>query len=211
MLPLAPGLLSTRIGWPSAAASFSPSARAARSVEPPGGNATTMRTGFDGQDCAQASCALNAIPAAVKKIFSMLMFMSSYLQCKGLHLGFVDLDAEPWPAGHQRKSAVHRVRRLQVILRDVLRPVQVDRIVDAIGGKEMHGSRKPDRRIHETAADQSEPGVAREVAELARIVDSAGLVGLDHDRLDRLAANQFDDHRQSRGRLVQRDSHARSG
>ena len=35
----------------------------------------------------------------------------------------------PGPCGHQRDLALHRERRLQVVLGDVLRPVQVDRIV----------------------------------------------------------------------------------
>ena len=59
MLPLAPGLFSTITGWPNAAESFSPSARAARSVDPPGGNATTMRIGLEG-NCANAVVATNA-------------------------------------------------------------------------------------------------------------------------------------------------------
>jgi hypothetical protein len=47
----APGLLSITTGWPRLFASASPSARATRSVVPPGGNGTTIVTGFEGQSC----------------------------------------------------------------------------------------------------------------------------------------------------------------
>ena len=59
MLPLAPALFSTTMGWPSACESLSPSARAARSVEPPGGKPTSMRIGLLGY-WAQAAEAKNA-------------------------------------------------------------------------------------------------------------------------------------------------------
>src|SRR5512134_3170159 len=52
MLPPAPARFSTSTGWPSAAESLSPSARAVTSVEPPGGYGTMSRTGLDGQPCA---------------------------------------------------------------------------------------------------------------------------------------------------------------
>jgi len=48
MLPLAPVLFSTTTGWPSASPSFGPISRAMMSTGPPGGNATSTRTGLEG-------------------------------------------------------------------------------------------------------------------------------------------------------------------
>ena len=48
MLEPAPGRFSITSGCPSSRASGSPSARATKSAAPPGGNPTSMRTGFDG-------------------------------------------------------------------------------------------------------------------------------------------------------------------
>lgn len=48
MVPPAPALFSTINGWPSAAASFSPAARAATSVAWSGVHGTMMRTGLSG-------------------------------------------------------------------------------------------------------------------------------------------------------------------
>ena len=73
MLPLAPGLFSMTNGCPNAAASFSPSARAARSVEPPGGNATTMRTGLLGY-CAPASAEAPASSSANSNALGSFLF-----------------------------------------------------------------------------------------------------------------------------------------
>src|SRR5439155_3339733 len=52
---LAPGLFSTTTGCPQGAASLSASWRARMSMPPPGGQATTMRTGLAGQGSASAA------------------------------------------------------------------------------------------------------------------------------------------------------------
>src|ERR1044072_1588440 len=52
-LPLAPVLFSTKTCWPSVRDKYSPSTRAATSVEPPAGNGTMKRTGRVGHSCAQ--------------------------------------------------------------------------------------------------------------------------------------------------------------
>src|SRR5258706_22363 len=52
--PLAPGRFSTITGCPQIAASLGSMRRASVSAPPPGGNGTTMRTGFDGNTCARA-------------------------------------------------------------------------------------------------------------------------------------------------------------
>src|SRR5689334_16643292 len=48
MLPPAPARFSITTGWPSELERRSPTRRAKMSVEPPGANGTTMRTGLDG-------------------------------------------------------------------------------------------------------------------------------------------------------------------
>ncbi len=54
MLPAAPGRFSISTGWPHSVCSFSPTRRGIRSEAPPGANGTITRTGFCGQDCANA-------------------------------------------------------------------------------------------------------------------------------------------------------------
>src|SRR6266480_83776 len=49
MLPPAPGLFSTTTDWPQTSCRRLPTRRAVMSVEPPGVNGTTTRTGFTGQ------------------------------------------------------------------------------------------------------------------------------------------------------------------
>src|SRR4051812_33180595 len=46
--PVAPGRFSTTTGLPKASESFLPMARAKVSLDPPGGEVTTNRIGFDG-------------------------------------------------------------------------------------------------------------------------------------------------------------------
>jgi len=53
--PLAPGRLSTTTCWPKASASFGCRMRATRSVAPPGGKPTIIRTGREGNDWARAA------------------------------------------------------------------------------------------------------------------------------------------------------------
>ena len=53
MEPEAPGLFSTMTGWPNRSESFCAIKRAAVSVGPPAGKATTMRTTLSGQAEAQ--------------------------------------------------------------------------------------------------------------------------------------------------------------
>ena len=55
MIVLPPGRFSTTTGWAQRSCSFWPTARAIRSVGPPVGNGTTMRTGLDGNVCAAAN------------------------------------------------------------------------------------------------------------------------------------------------------------
>src|SRR5438552_18597006 len=57
--PPAPDRLSAITGWPSAAASFAPTARDSRSVVPPTANGTMMRIGLVGY-CAEAGIAVAA-------------------------------------------------------------------------------------------------------------------------------------------------------
>src|SRR6476659_2999213 len=54
MLPPAPGLFSITTVWPHTSCRRLPTRRAVISVEPPGVNGTTMRTGFAGQSAATA-------------------------------------------------------------------------------------------------------------------------------------------------------------
>src|ERR1700681_4260338 len=54
MLPPAPGLFSTTTDWPQTSCSRLLTRRAVISVEPPGVNGTTTRTGLDGQTAANA-------------------------------------------------------------------------------------------------------------------------------------------------------------
>src|SRR6476620_6390053 len=63
MLPPAPGLLSTVIGWPSEA-HFSARMRASVSGAPPGVKVTTMRMGLVGQAACWAVAAVAASPRA---------------------------------------------------------------------------------------------------------------------------------------------------
>src|SRR4051812_42250968 len=63
MLPEAPGRFSTITGCPSACRSCSPTTRAKMSVEPPGAQGTTIRTGRVGYACARAEHAMAAAPA----------------------------------------------------------------------------------------------------------------------------------------------------
>src|SRR4051812_9935802 len=51
---LAPGLFSTRKGWPIDSCICCPSTRAKRSVTPPGGYGTMIFTGREGKGCAEA-------------------------------------------------------------------------------------------------------------------------------------------------------------
>ena len=58
MLPPAPVLFSTMIGWPHFTCSFSAATRASTSLMPPPGNGTMKRTGFTGKFvCAAAGAA----------------------------------------------------------------------------------------------------------------------------------------------------------
>src|SRR5438132_1290336 len=54
MLPPAPGLFSITTVWPQTSCRRLPMRRAVMSVEPPGVNGTTMRTGFAGQSALTA-------------------------------------------------------------------------------------------------------------------------------------------------------------
>src|SRR3981189_1857425 len=54
MLPPAPGLFSTTTDWPQTSCRRLPIRRAVISVEPPGVNGTTMRTGLTGQSAPEA-------------------------------------------------------------------------------------------------------------------------------------------------------------
>src|SRR5580704_1530184 len=60
MLPPAPPRFSITTVWPQISSSFLPTRRAVMSVEPPGVNGTTMRTGFAGQVAALARRARRA-------------------------------------------------------------------------------------------------------------------------------------------------------
>src|ERR1700716_1798385 len=63
--PLAPGRFSTTIGWAQIPASLGSMMRVSVSAPPPGGNGTTMCTGFDGNSWEKAPAAekSNARPA----------------------------------------------------------------------------------------------------------------------------------------------------
>src|SRR5215831_1676501 len=60
MLPPAPGLFSTTTDWPQISCKRLPTRRAVMSVDPPGVNGTTMRTGFVGQSAPNARDGNNA-------------------------------------------------------------------------------------------------------------------------------------------------------
>src|SRR5712692_110802 len=73
MAPLAPGLFSAITGCPSRGPSQSAAMRAIASVTPPGGNGTTMRTGFCGHCCemeATGSARINAPRMSRRTIIS---------------------------------------------------------------------------------------------------------------------------------------------
>src|SRR5260370_39837098 len=55
MLPPAPGLFSITTDWPHTSCRRLPTRRAVISVEPPGGDGTTMHTGFAGQSAARSA------------------------------------------------------------------------------------------------------------------------------------------------------------
>src|SRR5947209_9502187 len=55
IVPPAPGLLSTTIGWPSASERYCMASRPVESVPPPGGRATMQRIGRLGQVSARAT------------------------------------------------------------------------------------------------------------------------------------------------------------
>src|SRR5687767_5507457 len=149
MLPLAPALFSTTTGWPSACESLSPRARAARSVEPPGGNPTSSFTGRSGQPWADASEVAKARQREMRSF--MGSFQGSELQSEISDLPFVHHHAQARALRHQGELAFHGQRLGEVIAGDVLRPVQVARIVDAVAGEEVHRCREADRRIHQAA------------------------------------------------------------
>src|SRR3954467_10231198 len=77
MVPLAPVRFSTTTDWPGAAASRPASRRAARSSAGPGGNGTTMVTGFAGRVCAAAGASvattMKAATAALEAMWSVRM------------------------------------------------------------------------------------------------------------------------------------------
>src|SRR5688572_31684028 len=54
-MPAAPARLSTTTCWPRYSESLGLIVRATMSVPPPGGKATMMRTGLEGNDCAAAN------------------------------------------------------------------------------------------------------------------------------------------------------------
>jgi hypothetical protein len=69
MLPPAPGLFSITTVWPHTSCRRLPTRRAVMSVEPPGGNGTTMRTFLSGQfapSAREASMDGAAMAAAVR-------------------------------------------------------------------------------------------------------------------------------------------------
>ncbi len=69
MLVPAPGRFSTTNGRPSRSDSHCASSRQTTSVEPPGVNPTTMRTGRDGYACPKATCGMiAAAPTARRRI-----------------------------------------------------------------------------------------------------------------------------------------------
>src|SRR5690606_12028348 len=69
ILPPAPGLFSTTIGWPRSLASDSPSVRAITSIAPPGGKGTIQVMGRSGYAAAAAEAANRpAIAAAAQTV-----------------------------------------------------------------------------------------------------------------------------------------------
>src|SRR5690554_4763936 len=64
MVPVAPGRLSTTNGWPSVSVNRLAITRATTSLEPPGGQVTTMRTGFTGYACAGTVVGIEVSTAA---------------------------------------------------------------------------------------------------------------------------------------------------
>jgi len=60
MLPAAPGLFSTTIGWPSSSPIFGCMMRPTKSDAPPGAKGMIMRTGLLGYDCAIASAGMSS-------------------------------------------------------------------------------------------------------------------------------------------------------
>ena len=75
MVPAAPPLLLMITDWFSALDSSACSARAIRSVLPPGGNGTTMVTGRDGKFCADATDAAPARTAAASSGSERIMIV----------------------------------------------------------------------------------------------------------------------------------------
>src|SRR5689334_13558544 len=87
MTPFAPGRLSTITCLPSPAAIFGWMMRATRSVAPPGGKPTIIRTGLAGNSCAVAGSARSrAAPSAANPLFrlqlpSLIRDLPSHVRC----------------------------------------------------------------------------------------------------------------------------------
>src|SRR4051812_12575305 len=106
MLPPAPARFSTTTGWANAAARRSATRRAKMSVEPPGANGTTRRTGFAGY----FSCACSATrkrQLAMPRIQRIAQPVAE--EVEGKHQ---QEDRQPGPEGHPR-------RVVDVVLGDV--------------------------------------------------------------------------------------------
>jgi len=68
MLPEAPSLFSTTIGWFQRSPSLCARSREMMSVPPPGAKPTTMRTGFAGYGCDHAAEATSASASTRRRI-----------------------------------------------------------------------------------------------------------------------------------------------
>src|SRR5215471_15665832 len=84
MIPLAPARFSMTTCCPSRSERCFPTIRAAKSTPPPGGNGTSIRTGFAGQACAPAASGAPAARAIASTFTTVPSIIVPYRRPRGL-------------------------------------------------------------------------------------------------------------------------------
>src|SRR6185503_1460017 len=88
--PLAPARLSATTTWPQVSCMCWPTARASRSVVPPGANGMTMRICFSGNwPCARPSAGASTVTA--KPFRKTLRFIAGVARGRALHGGALEM------------------------------------------------------------------------------------------------------------------------
>src|SRR5688572_16116853 len=141
MLPAAPARFSTTTGWPSGACSRSAIRRAKMSVEPPGANGTTRRTGLFGY-CACAGTTASAMSSRMN-----LMVFSLF----GTDAGSGDDLAPALEVGadHAAEFLGAQRRRRLAGLRDALAHVAHAEHLQQVGAQLAHDRGRRGRRHHD--------------------------------------------------------------